>query len=436
MKLNREYLKSKIIHFIILLFGSIFIGGLLLTIVYAIPQNRLVLGCANSICTFQKEGTYPTAIDGYINTQLDNYTDGAMLNAALCSTEDSPLISAMKNCQYKYADKNPMESFMSYIWQEDGSYTIEYPRYWHGFLIFLKPLLLFFSYSDIRVLNGLLQSILVAALIWQLAKKQLSQYILPTILTIFYLVPSVLAMSLQYSSVYYIALLAVIALLLFEDKLSDRNLIPELFFVTGILTSYFDLLTYPLITLGFPLVFSIILKERKHVPMKETVLSVIGYSLCWGIGYIGMWSGKWMLSILFLGASSFAAVINSLQERSLNGAVESGTSVTETILYNLAMFKMPIYKILPVIMLCYTALNAFIKKKRIQFVNCTPFLIIIFMPFAWYIVTANHASVHSWFTHKTLCVAILGYFCMLASMEQVKPYPPKHYTSSKSHDQP
>lgn len=418
MKPKKEYLKAKFIHFITLLLGSIILGYLLLVLVYAIPQSRMVLGSANSICTFQREGNYPTVVDGYINTQLDNYTDGAMLNVALCSNGDSPWIAALKNCQYKYDDKSPMESFMSYLWQEEGFHIIDYPRYWHGFLVFLKPLLLFFSYSDIRMLNGLLQSVLIAILLWQLVRKQLSRYILPTILTTFYLVPSVLAMSLQYSSVYYIALTATVILLLFEEKLRDKELFPELFLMTGVLTSYFDLLTYPLITLGFPLIFIIILEERRKCPIKKLLLSIIGYSLCWGIGYVGMWSGKWLLSILFLGASSFTAVASSLQERSLNGAIESGTSVTETIISNLEMFKKPIYKILPVVMLLYTGITACFKKSRIQLMNCIPFLLPILIPFAWYVVTANHASVHTWFTHKTLCIAVLGYFCMLAGMTQ------------------
>ena len=418
MQLKKEYLKIKAIHFIIILLTSIIVGYLLHVLSYAIPQSRLILGCANSVCTFEKEGAYPIVVDGYINTQLDNYTDGAMLNAALCDNGNSPFIAAIKNCQYKYDGKNPMESFMSYIWMEEGSFIIEYPRYWHGFLIILKPLLLYFSYSDIRMLNGLFQTILTAILLWTLVKKQLSRYILPTLLTIFYLVPSVLAMSLQYSSVYYIALLSTIALLFFENKLNEKNLIPELFLITGILTSYFDLLTYPLITLGFPLVFSIILKIQKKCPLKEILLSVIGYSFCWGVGYVGMWSGKWLLSILFLGISSFAAVTASLQERSLTGAVTEGTSVIETIVSNIEMFKKPIYTILPVIMLLYTAITTILKKKEIHLKNCIPFLLIMIMPFAWYIVTANHAAVHTWFTHKTLCIAALGYFCMLTSVTQ------------------
>lgn len=416
MQSQKEYIKIKAIHFIIILLASVIIGYLLLVLSYTIPQNRMILGCANSICTFEKEDSYPIIVDGYINTQLDNYTDGAMLNVALCDNGESPFIAAIKNCQYKYNDKNPMESFMSYLWTEEGFHIIDYPRYWHGFLIFLKPLLLFFSYSDIRMLNGLFQTILIALLLWTLVKKQLSQYIFPTILTTFYLVPSVLAMSLQYSSVYYIALLSAITLLLFENQLKEKKLLPELFLITGILTSYFDLLTYPLITLGFPLVFTIILKNRQKYALKEVILSMIGYSFCWGIGYVGMWSGKWLLSVLFFGASSFAAVITSLQKRSINGAVTEGTSVTETISSNLEMFKKPIYKILPIVMLLYTAVVAFVKKKRILIKNCVPFLIIILMPFAWYIVTANHASVHTWFTHKTLCIAVLGYFCMLNSV--------------------
>ena len=409
---NNFFLKIK--HFVFLLVLSAIVGYLLLIFVYLIPSEKLIMGCANSICTFQREDLYPILIDGYPNTQLDNFTDAAMLNTAICSIDEAPYIAAVKCSQYRYNQEGPMASFMNYIWGE-SCIALEYSRYWNGFLVILKPLLVFFSYADIRMLNGLMQMILGALFIWLLVKKQLSRFIIPFILTIFYLVPIVLAMSLQNSSVFYIAIIASIILLKQEDILYTQKWVAEFFLILGILTSYFDLLTYPIITLGFPLVLFVILMGRREIGMKKIVLYVIGCSISWGIGYLGMWSAKWVLSILVLGTSSLEAVINSLNERSLSGAVAEGTNVWKVIKTNLDMYKKPIYRVMPAVMLFLSLIYVFVKKIRVSEIlkRCIPFLLIILIPFAWYTVTANHAAIHAFFTHRTLSVAALSFFCMV-----------------------
>ena len=209
-------LKTKSLHFIGILAISVMTGYILLVLVSMIPSSSVLMGCANSISTFQQEGTYPIIINGYPNSQLDNYTDGAMFNNIIYSGEESPFVRAAACFQYRYEDKNPMESFMSYLWMEEEYSVVSYSRYWNGFLIILKPLLIFMNYTDIRVLNGLFQTLLMASIIWQLVKKGIERYILPLLLAVLYLNPMILAMSLQYSSVYNIALLAVLFFLLFS----------------------------------------------------------------------------------------------------------------------------------------------------------------------------------------------------------------------------
>ena len=49
---------------------------------------------------------------------------------------------------------------------------VDYARYWHGYLLFLKPLLLFFSLSDIRMMNAALQLILAAGVLLLAFRKR------------------------------------------------------------------------------------------------------------------------------------------------------------------------------------------------------------------------------------------------------------------------
>lgn len=95
--------------------------------------------------------------------------------------------------------------------------------------------------------------------------------------------------------------------------------------MAGVLTSYFDFLTYPIVTLGFPLCTFFLLNgnesagkggnfrqgrqaAKEGIPegvgnggvLKDTVRRVVGYSICWGIGYAGMWAMKWIIADLTL----------------------------------------------------------------------------------------------------------------------------------------
>lgn len=411
-----SFLKKKGIHFAILLAASILLGYLLLVLAYCIPSEKFLMGGANSIQIFQQEGTYPTILSGYPNSQLDNYTDGSMLNNAIYAGTESPFIKAAACYRYQYEDQNPMEAFISYLWMDESYSVASCPRYWHGFLIILKPLLTFMNYSDIRVLNQFFQLLLLGALIWQFAKKQLQQYILPLLLSVFFLMPAAVSMSLQYSSVYNITLLSAFFLLLFAEKIEENNLYAELFLMTGILTSYFDLLTFPLLSLGIPLIIAILLKQKKEAQAKELLLCIIAYSFCWGLGYAGMWAGKWLIAILVLGAGTFAEVTYAMQMRSLKGASSDGLSVAAVIQNNIIFFQKPVYRISFLVMTACYAIQALIHKtKPVVFLKkAVPFVLILLMPFAWYTVTAGHAYVHSWFTHRTLVIGVFAWGCLMA----------------------
>ncbi len=428
-------MKKTALRFVIILAGAILTGFLLLFLVFCIPAGRLLLGCANSISVFQQEGTYPLVMAGYPNSQLDNYTDGSMLNNAIYSGVESPINQAVSCYRYSYSDQNPMESFISYLWMDESYSVVSCPRYWHGFLIVLKPLLMFMSYTDIRVWNGLLQLLMTGALIGLFVRRSLSHYIPPMLVSLFFLNPQVVALSLQYSTVFNLTLLSMLLFLLFSEHIDKKNCYAEFFLLAGIATSYFDLLTYPLLTLGLPLTLVLIYRQKHSSKVKPLLIQTIQYSISWGIGYAGMWAGKWLISIFVLGPGTLTEVSKSLQTRSLSGAASEGSSLFTIIGHNLAMFDKPVYLLLFLVTTIGYLICMILKKiKPIDLINrLTPYILIILMPFAWYVVTANHAEVHSWFTHRTLVIAVFGFFCMLAAICDTDKSSISSSTSSESH---
>ena len=68
----------------------------------------------------------------------------------------------------------------------------------------------------------------------------------------------------QFSSVLYIFLIAMIVMLLFHEKL--KNKYGYFFLIIGMMTSFFDLLTYPVATFGIPIILFFILENKSLGP--------------------------------------------------------------------------------------------------------------------------------------------------------------------------
>ncbi|MCR4740138.1 MAG: hypothetical protein K5886_07745 [Lachnospiraceae bacterium] len=429
----------KIKNIILLILISVLAGYLLLVAVYAIPQRFIYKGCANSVSVFEREDL-EEKLFGYPDSTVDVYTDGAMFNTALFDSDESPFIKAVACHQYGYRDKSPEQAFRAFFYEEDPDHVVTYTRYWHGFLIVLRPLLLFFNYSDIRVINQLLQVVLLCLILIAMSERGLRLQMIPVILVYFYLMPYTLSLCLQYSAVYYIGFGILFVLLCFYEKLSERERFTELFVLCGILTSYFDLLTYPAFALGIPLAgffmleftkgHSLMLPQRvaaTQTPAGDTALGtfirVICLSLSFGVGYIGMWAGKWILSVFFFGTESLRETVDQIRFRSA-GEAGSTYSYIDTVTNNFFMYKNTIYRILPLLyLLCIVLVIIYniMKYKRFPVIRMSyaaAFVPVMLIPFAWMFVAKEHSYVHAFMTYRNLTVALFGLMLFLSLLVQ------------------
>lgn len=71
------------------------------------------------------------------------------------------------------------------------------------------------------------------------------------------------------------------------------------FVVVGAMTSYLDLLTFPLISLGIPLVLWLTLNDSQSI--WKNICRIFLLSLSWAIGYVGMWVLKWGIGSIIIG---------------------------------------------------------------------------------------------------------------------------------------
>ena len=98
-----------------------------------------------------------------------------------------------------------------------------YSRYWHGYMVILKPLLLFLNLTEIRQLNLfviLAEFVIIAILMY---RRRVIEYLAPFVLAIAFLNPITVSSSLQNSTSYHMMMAAVIVLLSFWEKSCFRE---------------------------------------------------------------------------------------------------------------------------------------------------------------------------------------------------------------------
>lgn len=217
-----------IINCIFILIISILLGTILLVGVYSLPISLMKENVARSSSIFDYEGVYPQLVQGYKSSQLDNCTDAIMLGTAIePGNGDSVVRRAMINQRIEFKGETPVQSLNDYAndvgGKEESKFYAEYGRYWHGYLVILKPLLLLFDYGDLRYINIIFQSILIGWLVALLIEQKLKRVAVAFGISLLILNPIAVMLSLQFSSVYYLMLFACIIIINNSDYLKKAQ---------------------------------------------------------------------------------------------------------------------------------------------------------------------------------------------------------------------
>lgn len=399
---------KKITNICLILISGIILGFLLMILTYCLPTDAIKENVKESVYTFIKEGTYYRVVSGYESSQLDNYTDAIMLSNAFYDGNEDIINKAIQVYRYtNNSEEYPTNQLVDFFMEQNMEWEkTSYSRYWHGYLVFLKPILLFFDYSDIRMINQVIQTLLIAFIIMLSIKRGLKQLVVPFIIAILSIVPSTIALSLQFSTTFYISLLSIIVILLFYEKLKNKEI--YLFLIIGMVTSFFDFLTSPILTFGMPLVYLIVLNQNDW---KKDLKNIVVLTIMWGIGYIGMWAGKWIITCIVLQENVMTMVFDKIVERASGKTSVGNFNRLDMLNYNLNMIKTASNSIIFSAYLVYIICKAIKQKiweKENEYIKAIPFFMIAIIPLMWYIFASNHSYVHYWFTYRNLAVTIFS----------------------------
>ena len=290
--------------------------------------------------------------------------------------------------EFTPGDTVPVDSLVKYAAGENDGWEVTYARYWHGYLTVLKPLLLFFTPADIRLLNMTVQFLLVALVLMLAYKRSGLSLTLPLGAAILCINPVSTALCLQYTDVYVLTLIFEIGLLFFRtDKKSHGYL---LYLWLGISIAFFDFLTYPLISLGFLLITEIMLcDETLLAKLKRMLLN----SSVWFIGYGGMWAGKWILATLFTEQNVIQNALGSIQERTSSSVDSVGFSLFQVFKRNIQVYVNPSVELLLVLLFIGLLYLLCIQKRKpcLRAAILIPLLLCSMYPVVWTCLLANQS---------------------------------------------
>lgn len=401
-----------------------------MTVAYMIPTNKIDENVESSFRQIAIEGPYGDLFS-WCTSKIDNFTDSLIMLEATHPGEGSFLQQAMKvernsiigwnnpwaHLIIQYENDNEIPEVLKQIKYIHGGGLPDsenYSRYWHGYLVFVKPIMFFTNYIGYRIMNALIQVALLGLIIFLFFKKGKKELLFPYLISIGFLCLPVTAINIQFSTCYYIITISVIAMLLLGDKLKNKE---NFFFLyIGIVVAFFDFLTYPLATFGIPAVLYLYMNSQTN--LKENILKLAKLLFCWGFGYGLMWGMKWVFATVFTDENVIYEAINQIGLRTSNANEEMALSIFDTISSNLTWFFNTPFTIIMIVFLFIQYILCVNKQIKMKIPTkeivriSVPFLMIAILPFIWYSLTINHSYIHSWFTHKTLVMSAFALMCM------------------------
>ena len=431
----------KMLRYIVTFLILIISFSLFMYIGCLIPSKYLEKNVKESSVILNKQtNTYQVFDDvvllSLINGCIDNFTDILMINESYSVDSTNPLYSAFavrrsyKKNVTKVEEKDTRFEAKSY--ESDIYYphlelsnlisnkvhtSVNYARYWHGYLPILRFLLLFFNISQIRILLFILFLALIIALFVKIIKVynlKIAFIFLISLISVGYFFVS---FSLQESPIFILTMIASL-FLLGRIKKFDNSKFYYFIFIVGCFANFVDYLTVPLISLCVPLyLYMIYTHENSNVFMKDKIKFILVASILWLVGYSFTWLFKWILFDVLFSENLILLSLNQVFYR-VGGSPKFMYKSKSDIFFLLGIWGFISILIGSITFLVFK----FIKRKNIKvkyskfslyIKNNLDFILLSIYPFIWYIVLLNHTVSHWHFVCRNFLIFYIGFIFLL-----------------------
>lgn len=374
--------------------SGVIIGYLLMSLVYCfdVPEDRFL----ETKEVLSEEGFHPRELlrTGKSDYYAENYPD-------ILDIGTDELI-------FKFSQRNTEENCFQ------RAFIMDYGRYWHGYVVFLRPLSLFCDLAEIRYINLGVQLTLFLLFCFGLyLRTQRLKYSVVAFLMYFILGPNSLACNMQYSSIYYVAIISGIVAVFFDKYFEKNNRYIYLLLVSGMLTAYIDFLTYPLLAWCVPATIVIALykdtcaENRGKRVWLSKVWQLAITAIMWIAGYILMWAGKWILTLLLSGSNR--ALRTATKEMHLTIGTDERYFLTrlQSFFKNWNHLTFKPFILIFVIVFCFWIVFI-VRKGIVKDYRIPAFAVMIFAAPVWYFIGYAHTWGHHIFTWRIALTTVIA----------------------------
>ena len=396
---------KKIAKYLVVFFILIALYCLFAVLSCMLPDRAVKRHVEKAAVTLFMEGNYPRALIDEESCRRDNFTDALILNQIHTIDRTHPVRSAAAVTRMNTMPMYDQTGALYKLTQHDTTLVpIDYARYWHGSTFLFRIVLAVTSYTTLQRLMSLTIALLFALFIccyypraglWKTLVWVVSWVLVNGFATQF---------SMQFFPVLALALICSILIIPHDD---NPAYIAMLLFVIGCLTCYFDLLTTPLLTFGWPLAVWISLQRSSTINLKDSLLQITGWGALWGTGYGLTFASKWALGSWILKTNVLQDAADQVAYRMTSSDFTRWDAVTQ----NFSM--LPLSMLLTVlILLCILMVLRFRAQGGTK---ALLLLMTALLPYVWYLLVANHSYLHAWFTYRLQAVSIAALLMAILS---------------------
>ena len=409
-----------------LLFGIFFS---LLFISSFIPREAIYKNMIYTSTYIGKNSFYIEDLDGF----TDQNTDIIMVNEVLSMDEkkktDSVILSRRnylpgftKNVLFdvgdldtNYMNDNQYYDLLGSLTRTNSNKSYYYYRYWHGYLIFLRPLLLFFDINDIYIIHFYLIIFLLFFLSFALFKRNKKT---EAILIMICLLASGVLRWYYFIHGYYLFISFLIFSILITLKIVNKKNILLSEFCFGAIIQYLDFLSCPPLAYLFPIIIYNIVNKDEFKTYKDIIVFVLLTGINYLFGYTLLWFTKWLLTDCIYNFGTIKEAYNQIVLRTSNSNKISNYNQT-TSYYLYYSFKRTLQFYMKQSVLIGYFMSFFVgsfiykyvlvlsKKIKISLKDNFLYIICMLIMVSWFVVLKEHTSHHYFFTYRNWVIILI-----------------------------
>ncbi len=370
----------------------------------------------------------PQTVGGFKSSQMDNYTSILILKTAAYTGEERLPEKALGGLRVEMRPGEGQSDWQAFCSYGHGSESMtgagfSYARYWHGYTLPLRLALCVLDVANLQMAVYFVQLALLCLILFQMKARGLSRLIPGFFLCVFLLMPFSMSICLQYMPVSMLMLISCVLILKWDETICRTVTLPAFFAALGILTNYLDLLTFPLVSLGFPLILLLALRMERGDSGRTMFFLTALCGCAWALGYGGMWALKWALNGLAFGWDAVLTVFSQIGLRtSSNGGDLSRIGVLmENLNVILAKRSYLLLIGLSGLATLFAPAKTLMQKRGLRIdLRALNLLLPAAAVCLWYIVMANHSHDHTYFTFRNTLVMAFSGFAFLACALRAK----------------